>query len=424
MSATKRMVITSYGSSREKPIIRDCVKPAMFVLNKAANYVTVKNVHFYRSHLSFLGPMKDFRIQDCILEQGGVSCNSYAGEVRDFKMIRCAVIDAYSTRSHAQGAYFKAVNGLTIDKCLFDHNGWNEEVEGAERTMFNHNIYIQNGNKNVSVTNSIVSRGSSQGVMMRSGGVLTGNLFVRNAISASIGGGFADEAHLGEGVVNEGVTATVTGNVIIESDGRANGWGLLFSNIKSAEVSDNIIANDISVGTGCGIYLFGSQQGFDYRSDNYVGVLGFNASGNIIYNHGYNMRISGTLYDAVFFDNTFQSKGSAHLLYYMIDSLSCDDANLSFDGNDWHSERTDKWVKAKPVTVSFDAFADSHGEEIAEELQFHDPVRNVELYCLEVLGRELTYDEFIEEAVANWGRYAYSAAAINEYIREGFEAAL
>jgi len=56
---------------------------------------------------------------------------------------RNVVTDSYSTDSHAQGIYVSKVAKLTIEENFFTHNGFNETVPGAEKTIFNHNIYLQ-----------------------------------------------------------------------------------------------------------------------------------------------------------------------------------------------------------------------------------------------------------------------------------------
>ena len=59
----------------------------------------------------------------------------------------------------------------------------------------------------------------------------------------------------------------------------------------------------------------------------------------------------------------------------------------------------------------------------AAQVQFVDPERTIETY-MQSLGEPASYEAFIEQAAAqsklNW-RDEYSAAAVNTYIRAGFE---
>src|SRR5213078_3539973 len=109
------------------------------------------------------------------------------GPITNFTLRRSIITDAYVTSGHSQGAIFSGVNGLTIEGNVFDHNGWNEQVAGAVATKFNHNVYVVADNKNVVVKDNIIANASSHGLTARSGGKISGNIFINNPIGMSFG---------------------------------------------------------------------------------------------------------------------------------------------------------------------------------------------------------------------------------------------
>jgi hypothetical protein len=96
----------------------------------------------------------------------------------------------HELRTRVQGMYISGVNGVLIEENLFDHNGWDEQIEGAGATMFNHNIYMSTANPNcakIIVRGNILARASAHGLQLRSGGLVEDNLFVQNAINLNVG---------------------------------------------------------------------------------------------------------------------------------------------------------------------------------------------------------------------------------------------
>jgi hypothetical protein len=139
-------------------------------------------------------PAHRITIEDCRFEcfNGNLILTGDArkGRLQDIVVRRCLVLDAYSTAgAHSgQGLYADKVDGLTIENCVFDHNGWNEKVPGAIPNIFRHNIYISHDTSGVKVRGNVIANGASHGMQMRAGGVCEGNLFINNAIHAFMGG--------------------------------------------------------------------------------------------------------------------------------------------------------------------------------------------------------------------------------------------
>ena len=139
-------------------------------------------------------PIHRLTIEDCRIEffNGNLilTGDDRKGRLQDVTVRRCVILDAYATGgAHSgQGLYASKVDGLTIEDCLFDHNGWNEKIPDALPNIYRHNIYISNDSSGVRVRNNVISNGASHGIQMRSGGVCEGNLFVDNAIHAFLAG--------------------------------------------------------------------------------------------------------------------------------------------------------------------------------------------------------------------------------------------
>ena len=65
------------------------------------------------------------------------------GPIQYVALRRNVIADAYSTNSHSQGIYADHVRRMLLEENVIDHNGWNESVNFASATIFNHNIYLQ-----------------------------------------------------------------------------------------------------------------------------------------------------------------------------------------------------------------------------------------------------------------------------------------
>ena len=205
------LVIGSYGDG-PRPIVR--TRQGAFNLygnQPVLHDVIISNIHFLAPGrdpeaadfdpasecgmaIRIVRPVHRLTIQDCRFElfQGNLALtgDKSKGRLQDIALRRCVVLDAYSTEgAHSgQGVYADKVDGLTIEDCVFDHNGWHEKVPGATPNIFRHNIYISADTSGVRVTGCVIARGASHGMQMRSGGLCEGNLFVDNAIHALLAG--------------------------------------------------------------------------------------------------------------------------------------------------------------------------------------------------------------------------------------------
>jgi hypothetical protein len=180
---------------------------------------------------------------------------------RNVRIRRSIILDKYTNEtsfhrdSRPSGMYTDSGEGLTVEENVWDHNGWNEEVEGAGANMYNHNMYISEkgnvGNK-IAVRNNIVTRGSALGIHGRPGGLYENNFFARNAIGLQLGY-FAGDA------LKKGTIAYARNNVVSEGLNMNRGvnacsgenlctdaiWGLQVENLGEADirVEGNIVSN-------------------------------------------------------------------------------------------------------------------------------------------------------------------------------------
>jgi len=256
------MVITSYGEGLNRPefskgisvfgnnkTVSNVAFVGLSVAPKARNPKNPTNTDTVKGIL-WLSGANNILFEDCYFQWTGLSFQDEGMGINNITFRRTHFLDAYSVTGHAQGIFLQGVTNFTLDECIFDHNGWAEELSEAEPTQFNHNIYYQYGSdESFTIKNSILSRGSSHGMQLRSGGRVENNLFMENAINILIGSGNTDN-NIG------GVTGWVIDNVILDAsdirprqghpnDPMLRGWALSFENLKEITVTGNIASNAI-----------------------------------------------------------------------------------------------------------------------------------------------------------------------------------
>ncbi len=189
--------------------------------------------------INLLGDDADILIEDCVLRYFSVALVFQSGNghapMQSIRLNRNIVVDSYNhwdskVGGHSQGLYAQEVDGLLIEANVFDHNGWSPQVDGAVRTKFNHNLYVQTDCRNVAVRDNLITRGASHGLQLRPGGEITDNYFSRNALAF-----FAGWHH-----------STVVGNIVTSSDDispqEPRGLGIEIMPCYEAVVAHNIFA--------------------------------------------------------------------------------------------------------------------------------------------------------------------------------------
>lgn len=259
-SEAEPMLLSTYGSAIERPLFQTGSGVGIWTGGGGGSPATIDNLAIVGLHFAgrdenggaFLQPSTNLLVEDCMFS--GYARNlvfqGEGGRHKNIRLRRSVIVDAGASDEHSQGLYAYGVDGLVIEGCCFDHNGY-------PATIFNHGLYIDNGNTGVIVSENIIAGSSSHGMQLRCGGSVIDNLFVRNSIALSIGGGNAPES--------DGVVCNVRGNVILDgkniNDANPRGWGMWFANIAGGVVERNVIANN---GTGAqpqALTLDGNHEG-------------------------------------------------------------------------------------------------------------------------------------------------------------------
>jgi len=250
ISESQRTVFTAYGDvEQSRPIIdpmgSDAVKlTGAGVTPDRVEHVAITSIHLRQSRnnpnssawdgtpvkgngIVVLRPGKDLLIEDVKVEffsQGlNLQGSSASSPLSNLMIRRSVIVDSYSPASvgHSQGIFMRFAYSPLIEENIIDHNGWNDSVSGAQRTKFNHNVYIQRDCLNPVFRNNITSRASSHGFQMRPGGSATGNLVMNNSIGGYISNNNFNSVSVVEMMNNVAIHASVepvTDSIL--------GWGL------------------------------------------------------------------------------------------------------------------------------------------------------------------------------------------------------
>jgi len=431
-SLTEPMVITSYGDG-ERPRLNTPASEAGLVRQGGnGSPATIDHVWIVgialvstgyngdqqNSGISFLGQSSNILVEDCLV-QGykdnlAFQCNPSV-MMQNITIRRNVIVDAFSKESngHSQGIYCDGINGLNIIENVFDHNGWKEDV--APANIFNHNMYITSDNAGVVVRGNISSRAASHGLQCRPGGAVEENLFVRNPSALFVAK----------------TASTVRANVVLEGVDIApdvpRGFGIDVLQVPTSPptvIEDNIIANTLSPN----IYAHGLGVGFS------PGDPALPPPGTVIFRNNiiYNWKSMGfttsdtnsshygsvTIADNVFVEPTPSGRMIAHT------PTTVDKSRFTFSQNRYNS------VNGKPFEIAgysftFDQWVSQAGESGASSnpRNFSSPSNTVTNYNA-TLGGQATFEAFIagcrKQSKRTWNE-AYTAAAVNAYIRNGFE---
>ncbi|MEX0930421.1 MAG: fibronectin type III domain-containing protein [Candidatus Paceibacterota bacterium] len=212
-SKSEPMVITGYGVG-PRPVLEPSGDDVTAVIRKnwssTINHFWIIGLDIYNrgadpkvsgggtatNGVLWMGP-RSSGSKDILFENNRVryfSTNVIFQFVDDLRARNNVIAYAYSDgNSHSQGLTGRYNSNILIENNVFDRNGWNPDVEGAGRTIFNHNIYLKENTDGV-IRNNIIARGSSQGIKISSDTTagfnnisVRNNLFVDNRIGADMG---------------------------------------------------------------------------------------------------------------------------------------------------------------------------------------------------------------------------------------------
>ena len=458
-SAEEPMVFHTYGDAPDRPLLRAGDQSTGLLLQGNDNgngNLWIVGLHFQANRripgapdfnpavnstaVRWFGLGGNLLIEDCkfeffpgliVLQSSGNENGGPPHWVRNITLRRSVLVDSYATTSHAGGLYATMIDGLLVDECVFDRNGWYPGIPGAHGTIFNHNMYVTPTCTNVMVRNTITARAAATGVQLRGRRQdAFNNLSLDNPLG--ITGGHAqmrypDQAWRGQFRYN-----VVLGSDDIGNEGEPNfaprGFGIGFGFTFDSLVEKNIIAHNTTT--------VGSEPALvsDTHTNNAVvrhNII-YNWSGRVDGNHrGLMARIMGNpSADFQFTDNVLQQPVQGTLVQIR---------NATTTGT-W---RRNKHFSASRAEWWFSQFM---GEEFTyqdwlprsgqsglpsdqidriEQVSFPDPNRTIATYMAS-LGfppAQQNLEAFLAEARkqsrTNW-RPEFTAAAVNRYIREGF----
>lgn len=408
-SEAERIVYTCYGEDGPRPRLLSGV--TFGVIKGRSNYALV-SLDFYADErdpdsptfkgpaapgvrVRVVGPSKNLLVEDCAVRFGGISFqNTKRGEEAKedrplrpeererIEVRRCMLWDNYNGQGRgphsdrSSGMFTHSVADLLVEECFIDHGGWHDRVGGG-RSIYSHNLYLSSGTRENIVRGNIIARGASHGLQARSGGLVEGNLFVRNAMAMLTGGNPAN---------GESPFARVLRNVILESDDIAphrwsksgkqvRGHGIELHCRPNTLCEGNIVLDKIG-GHGGAYAIYGVRStGFDPEDLDKPCIV----RGNVVANW----------------------KGTNGKSINIPDELK------------------DSYLVEKNVV-------DGIEQETGRPVAFADPERRLGTY-LKTLGETGGTIEFLAKARAAWLAapkafpVEYRARTVNDYIREGFK---
>ena len=317
-SASAPMVIGTYGTG-PAPIVetnpnQDGGVAIASLPGRGGNFLVVEGIDFYSytrdpSNPAYAGPNTsevgaDFINPNTWVMLAGDKFNYYSTNIvfqaasssvtpSTLTLYRNVITNAWSANSHSQGVFVAGVANLVIEQNIFDHNGWNASIPGAEQSIFNRNVYLQFNNGPVTFTGNISANSSSEGAQFRSGGTITGNLFLADSAGFSFGENPGTTvAANGQVVPIPTITSTLaTGNVILNSTSinsssgvqpRSDGIQVFNASGPGVQVTNNIVADAVGPTV--------NESGISLNTN----VTGVSATNNIIYDVANPVVDSGT----------------------------------------------------------------------------------------------------------------------------------
>ena len=274
-SASEPMVVSAYGPSTVRPLLKTGSRSALVTNGgggspPSMDYLVFKGLHFYahtrdpgntaeytgangNRGIQLLSGSNFLLIEDNRFSfyTNGLAIQDYEGfEFSNIYIRNNIITDSYNLSSvgHSQGIFMKGVTSALIEGNILDHNGWHDTVDGAQKTIYNHGVYIQVDNEagGVNVVDNIIMRSSSHGVQLRSGGLLNGNLMIENAIALQLGDWQTTLGYNGRpGAIDDNII--LYGNDITATGPR--GWGILIYEGFDISIANNILAHVESAGT-------------------------------------------------------------------------------------------------------------------------------------------------------------------------------
>lgn len=363
-------------------------------------------------------------------QTGFVLQNSTSGSV-DIVIRRCVITDSYSTDSHSQGLYSSHF-GMTIEECVFDHNGWliqgngQNSKAGGGATMFNHNTYCGSSTGHFLRGNLFLRSASIQNKWRcdvtggAEGIVIDDNFYMEGELGISLGGNTSEPLRFRN--------SRVTNNVMMhigrtKPTGRYPGlaWYIGLTDLDGALISGNLLLqhDDPTFTNAYGIQIGNTQRN--------VHILD-----NCVYNINNRAILIGNATTAVK-ENVLLDGNQIQQPVFGGALLKLDTSLAGASGLDTLELANNRYYSSSPMTgwftigsasMDLPGWVAASGEPGAQggPIAYPDPGRGIEDYHA-LLGGDPSFEAFLA-TVRGMGRFnwddRYLAPALNRYIREGF----
>ena len=269
-SASEPMVVSAYGPSTVRPLLKTGSGRAIFTNGsngapQSNNYLVFKGLHFYAhtrnpanaaeytgtrggNGLEWLRGTNFLLVEDNMFSffEVGLSIQDVDGfGISNIYIRKNIITDSYRLDSdgHSQGLFMNGVTGALIEGNILDHNGWHDTISGAQKTVYNHGMYIQSNCRNISILDNIIMRSSQNGAQLRPGGQLNGNLLIENTVALLLAG---DDPNVTGISVSDNVV--LNGVADIPGASSVSSWGIDFNAITTshaATAANNIVAHSL-----------------------------------------------------------------------------------------------------------------------------------------------------------------------------------
>ncbi|MAG18196.1 MAG: hypothetical protein CL944_01845 [Candidatus Diapherotrites archaeon] len=435
VSASEIMLISSYGNSTERPVIKTGNEVGIRLISDSTRNIAVVGLEFYAHTRDPSNPNFSTAGQKGIGQYGtgdnllfednyfhfyannSFEKNPAQPPMTNLTFRRNIIANNYESGGSSQGIFANTVDGILLEENLLVHNGWNDDA-GKPANQFNHNTYFSSVN-DITIRNNMFLQASSIGNKFRSD--VTGasenitienNLYAEGSVGISIGGNTNERFRF--------KNVTITDNVLTDigrtnPEGRNFGWGIDLQDHDTALVSNNYIIHQIWGNS------FAINMGGDSQKDSVV-------ENNLVYDFYTGTSERGLFriaadpdwINATIRNNNLQNTTGSSVIRFLGDFTK-----TTFSGNNYFSiADPSAWFLIQDVGSSYSDWLTASGEtdSTTNETIFTDPTRNIDLYHGS-LGKTATLEAFITEAKKqskfNW-KEEYTADAVNTWIRAGF----
>jgi hypothetical protein len=424
-SALEPLIIGAYGSTRlPRPSLYSHlslgakVEPRYLVLQSLDLFADTRDptqrstfsVKKMSDHQNFgiglISPGRFLWIEDCRIRDFGMGLVLEAPLTNYFDTLilrRCQILDSWAF-GMSSGIYLENFQNVLIDENIFDHNGW-ADLPGAGKTMFNHDMYLQHGHmgedRHITVRDNIIARAASHGCQLRPGGLLEGNLFLKNPLGAFMS--FSP--------------SIARNNVVLDGDsiapGLERGQGLEFLNCYQALAEGNIIAHKPDKRNG--------QEGLAFYPE---GRQGIPAPTVGIFRHNIVYDWAGPAFFIVSqpagleaTDNFFEQTDNPDIF------LHDWQPKFIFQNNHYSSQMPQPFRIGQKF-MDLATWESQTGEKPnTAPAKFVDPNRDIATYAKSINLEDHSLEGFItaarDQRRGHWDA-RLTAQAVNQYIRDGF----